>query len=107
MTPSTTSNGSDSKQNETQSEGAICSLCDQNMKTAEGCTLDKFIKRADGWISRPPKYGEGRDWPDLPERCPDCAVHLGNVHHSGCDIEMCPHCERQLLTCECDTIIEQ
>lgn len=37
-------------------------------------------------------------------QCPDCAVHLGEEHQLGCDIERCPKCGTQLIACGCFTI---
>ncbi len=31
--------------------------------------------------------------------CPDCGVLPGEFHRSGCDIEQCPYCGRQLIAC--------
>jgi len=33
--------------------------------------------------------------------CPDCLAKPGNLHTEGCDIEQCPKCGRQLLSCNC------
>jgi hypothetical protein len=41
--------------------------------------------------------GEGRD-------CHDCAVKPGGLHHAGCDVERCPRCHRQLITCDCEKV---
>ena len=35
------------------------------------------------------------------EFCPDCAAAIGEFHYEGCDIEICPKCHKQLLSCEC------
>jgi hypothetical protein len=32
--------------------------------------------------------------------CGDCGVPRGQVHVLGCDMERCPACGRQLITCE-------
>ena len=34
-------------------------------------------------------------------RCPDCAVEVGEFHLPGCDIERCPRCAGQSISCEC------
>jgi hypothetical protein len=35
------------------------------------------------------------------DRCPDCDVGLGKFHKTGCDIDQCPYCGRQLISCRC------
>ena len=55
-------------------------------------------------FQRVPLGGESTDWwmgrqPD--EECHDCSVRTGQRHHVGCDMEQCPRCGNQALTCEC------
>lgn len=35
--------------------------------------------------------------------CHDCRIvnKKGNIHHYGCDIERCPRCSNQLISCYC------
>jgi hypothetical protein len=34
-------------------------------------------------------------------RCPDCDAGPGEVHSTGCDVEQCPYCGGQLISCNC------
>ena len=36
------------------------------------------------------------------EVCHDCGARTGQRHHFMCDMEQCPRCKNQLLTCDCD-----
>jgi len=44
----------------------------------------------------------GVDWPSLGEYpCHDCGIVDGQLHVPNCDIETCPRCFGQLITCGC------
>jgi hypothetical protein len=51
----------------------------------------------------PIRWGQERryDFRILTELCGDCGVGKGGVHHHGCDLEQCPACGRQLISCGC------
>lgn len=34
-------------------------------------------------------------------KCHDCDVEPGQFHEPGCDVERCPYCGRQLISCGC------
>ncbi len=59
-----------------------------------------------GKIYDPIKCGDEDDWyygqPD--EKCGDCGVGVGNYHQCGCDIERCPACRGQMLSCNCGPV---
>ena len=35
------------------------------------------------------------------ERCGDCQALEGEYHELGCDLERCPFCGGQLISCDC------
>ena len=85
---------------------AICKFCKKEMREADGC-VNVDIPYSD---SDPVRFGSEmrfdqsfRDeciaFPD--RRCGDCACLPGKFHHSGCDMEECPDCGRQIISCEC------
>ena len=69
------------------------------MHEAASC-IEEEIELVDGNY-KPIQWGhEQTDWGHGP-RCGDCGVLPGGVHHPGCDIEECPRCHTQLITCDC------
>lgn len=79
---------------------AKCEACRREMMTACGCTFG-YVRTFSGKYVRRFKVGEeGHIQPG--ERCGDCGALYGNYHHPGCDIERCPICAGQLLSCDCD-----
>jgi hypothetical protein len=79
-------------------EGAICFWCGAGMMVAPGC-IEEPRELIDGAYD-PVRVGHERSYP-FRSRCPDCGAQPDHVHHPGCDIEECPRCGRQLISCGC------
>lgn len=48
------------------------------------------------------RYGdESDDWGADRQACHDCAVVKGQFHVPSCDVERCPRCGGQAITCDC------
>jgi len=75
-----------------------CDDCDLEMLAEEtmSCTY-RFILFGEELYERDTKYF------DFNDRCHDCGIfnNEGNIHHQGCDIERCPKCGKQFISCSC------
>lgn len=48
-------------------------------------------------------YGKEEGWEGRkPTNCHDCAALPGQFHGPGCDVERCPKCRLQFISCDCD-----
>lgn len=107
---------------------AICTMCRQDMRTADSCVawkvptdrgdvpvvpsgqeervvdldddgMDGFDDADDGWSPGGGRPSYVHVWTS--ERCGDCHVRRGGTHHPGCDVAECPVCHEQLFSCGC------
>lgn len=71
---------------------ACCAECGQEMLDGVSCLEADVV------------FPDGRKMPQVRyvgERCHDCACPNGGFHHPGCDMERCPRCGGQLISCGC------
>lgn len=94
---------------------AKCNCCGREMLTANGCSYKRVvIKDKHKKTFNRIKVGDPGDWYEkfvgTPEekdiRCGDCGAKIGYYHHYGCDIEKCPICGGQFLSCDCLEIFD-
>jgi len=71
---------------------AVCEYCGRDMLVTKSCDKVPIVFATGSKMDPIPYTGE---------RCPDCGVTTGGYHHPGCDMEICPLCGGQLISCSC------
>ena len=92
---------------------ATCEYCKKDMMKVKGCVESNF-RYANGRTRSQVKFGDevraqfyqdtagGNQKKVSSIRCHDCNCALGEIHHTGCDVEECPRCHGQLIMCDCE-----
>ena len=82
---------------------AICSWCNKEMldENVVTCIGNLEIEFSTGEVLAAIKYNPQYENMSENQRCHDCNVKVGGYHHPGCDMEICPKCDGQLLSCDC------
>ncbi len=80
---------------------AICTFCGSEMLHGTTCSEEPI--RIGDVDYEPIRWGDERGYrfQHVTDRCGDCSVPKGAVHHHGCDLEQCPACLSQALSCGC------
>lgn len=87
---------------------ATCQDCGQEMlgEHAVSCSVALLKFCENNQVIR-----RDTDYYDYNLRCHDCGIfnNPGNFHHFGCDIERCPICKGQLISCGhmCDPVLNK
>lgn len=55
----------------------------------------------DGEVRRRLRYGRDGSAGAESRNCHDCGVIAGQLHVPGCDMERCPSCHCQAISCDC------
>lgn len=78
---------------------AVCNWCGSEMTTGRSCVVAAMHR--DGRRLDLPPFGHEPGRRSSAARCGDCGVAVGGWHHPGCDLQQCPSCGDQLLSCGC------
>ena len=82
-------------------EHHICEACHQDMADHENDDDNVTCLMPVVEINRVQYRRQRYHFGEEDGRCHDCRIKHGGIHHMGCDVEKCPVCDDQLISCDC------
>jgi hypothetical protein len=84
---------------------AVCRRCSREMLATHACMTGEYVG-PDGVVFPAIPFGRERGAMRSVAAagrpaCGDCGSIFGQAHHEACDLEQCPACRGQRLTCGC------
>jgi hypothetical protein len=89
---------------------ARCNFCEEDMLKVDTCKKIPVAMIGDPTVilgdpipyGSETRYSGSQYWPpQAADKCHDCGAVVGGFHHPGCDMEECPKCRGQLISCGC------
>jgi hypothetical protein len=82
-------------------QSVLCEMCGKDMHTASSCLPIPIDETGQGRITHGNESGWSLYKMKPTDRCLDCGVEIGGVHHVYCAHEYCSVHNSQLLFCGC------
>jgi hypothetical protein len=80
----------------------VCKRCNSEMTEVKSCSHNLYIAfQGDSRMYSTIPYINPATFDDENPNCHDCGVQIGAKHHLNCDMERCPRCGLQLISCDC------